>query len=409
MLRPDDTIPLLRGGYGYLARRRREGASDVVPLRLFGRRALAVCGPQWAEKFYDESLVRRAGALPPTVKATLLGEGGVHGLDGPHHRHRKRLFLSQLGPERARALADGVALTWDETAAGWRPGRELTVFDVAAEVLLRAVWTWCGLDLRDIDVPRVTRDCVAMVDGFGSVGRRFLRGRAARRSAEAYVASVVDDVRSGRRTAPSRSPLDELVRHREIDGSPLSTDVAAVELLNLVRPTVATAWFAAYAAHALQHRPEHRSWLSGHDQVRAFGHETRRFYPFAPFMGGRARGPLQWGGVAVPDGALVLLDLYGQNHSTRLWGDPEVFRPERFLGCEPDPWTLVPHGAGYAEHGHRCPGEPAVVGLLDVLVSRLAALEWSYPEQDDRIDLRRMPARPSSGIRVHLLRAPAPA
>lgn len=403
----DDTVPLLHGGYGYLAERREQLGREVVPLRLLGRRSVAVCGPEWAERFYDEHLVRRSGALPEPVKATLLGHGGLHGLDGAQHRHRKHLFLSQLAAERSAALADAVAAEWDETASRWQRGEELAVFDVAAEVLLRAVWTWCGLDLRDVRPTRVAHDCVAMIDAFGSLGRRQLRGRRARRAGEAHLGRLVEHVRAGRRDAPAGSPLDEVARHRQLDGSLLPTDVAAVELLNLVRPTVAVAWFAAYTAHALQRHPGLRSWLNGDAEIRAFGHEVRRSYPFAPVMGGKARVAHQWGGTTVPEGGMVLLDLYGQNHSDALWGDPEAFRPQRFLGNEPDPWTLVPQGAGHPEHGHRCPGEPAVVDVLGVLTRRLAALEWSYPPQDDRIDLRRMPARPPSGVRIRLERPAA--
>jgi hypothetical protein len=59
----------------------------------------------------------------------------------------------------------------------------------------------------------------------------------------------------------------------------------------------------------------------------AFAHELRRFYPFAPFIGGRAVQDTTWRGERIPAGALVLLDLYGQNHDERLWAGPYRFSP----------------------------------------------------------------------------------
>jgi fatty-acid peroxygenase len=109
----------------------------------------------------------------------------------------------------------------------------------------------------------------------------------------------------------------------EADGELLSPHVAAVELLNVIRPTVAVCWFVAFAGHALHRRSELRQPLrSGGDFAVAFAHELRRFYPFAPFIGGRAVRDLTWEGEPVAAGSLVLLDLYGQNHDSRLWTDP---------------------------------------------------------------------------------------
>jgi fatty-acid peroxygenase len=45
------------------------------------------------------------------------------------------------------------------------------------------------------------------------------------------------------------------------DGSPLDDRTAAVELLNLLRPTVAVAWFVALAAATIAEHPETRHGL----------------------------------------------------------------------------------------------------------------------------------------------------
>lgn len=142
--------------------------------------------------------------------------------------------------------------------------------------------------------------------------------------------------------------------------------------------SVAVSWFVAFAAHALHRWPEHRDRLGSGDPAfaEAFAHEVRRFYPFAPFVGGLAVRDLEWRSHPVPAGTMVLLDLYGQNHLSDLWEAPYSFRPQRFLDRSAGQFDLVPQGAGDAATGHRCPGEPATVALLGALVQRLARMDW---------------------------------
>jgi fatty-acid peroxygenase len=129
-----------------------------------------------------------------------------------------------------------------------------------------------------------------------------------------------------------------------------------------------------------------------------WAHEVRRFHPFAPFIGGRAPREVEWDGERVPQHSMVLLDLYGQNHDPGLWGDPHTFRPERFLDREIGAFELVSQGAGDPRTNHCCPGEQITVAVLAALAVRLARLQADVPAQDLSISLRRIPARPASGV-----------
>ncbi|GAB2611438.1 hypothetical protein GCM10027168_50360 [Streptomyces capparidis] len=55
--------------------------------------------------------------------------------------------------------------------------------------------------------------------------------------------------------ATEGSAVDVVARHLDADGERLDPRTAAVELLNVVRPTVAVCWFVACAGHALHRRP----------------------------------------------------------------------------------------------------------------------------------------------------------
>jgi fatty-acid peroxygenase len=274
------------------------------------------------------------------------------------------------------------------------------LFDEAAPVLAGAVTRWAGIPVTDAQVPALARDLTSMVDGFATGGPRHFRARLARGRQEARLEQLVRDVRSGTAKVPAGSVVEVVAEHLDADGRRLDARVAAVELLNVIRPTTAIAWFMAFAGHALIRWPEHKARLAAGDPAfaEAFAHEVRRFYPFAPFIGGRAPRELEWDGERVPRNSMVLLDLYGQNHDADLWGDPYAFRPERFLDGDIGAFELVPQGGGDPRTTHRCPGEQLTVALLSALAVRLGRLEYVAPEQDLSIALHRIPARPASGV-----------
>ncbi|MFC4852773.1 cytochrome P450 [Actinophytocola glycyrrhizae] len=396
----DSSMAALLEGYSWLPVRRERSASGVARTRVLGQRAVGLCGPDAARFFYDEDHIRRHTAIPWPVQNTLFGRGAVHTLDGDRHRARKNIFLEVVTRESAETLAGMVATAWDDAAASWEPGRPVVLFDEASRMITRGVCRWAGIPLTEPDVPAVAGDLVAMVDGFATPGPRHWRARLARGRREAWLSRLVTGVRDGGISPTAGSALEVVSRHREVDGEELSPRLAAVELLNVIRPTVAVCWFVAYAGHALHRWPQHRQRLLAGDTgfATAFAHELRRFYPFAPFVGGRAARDLTWRGEHIPRHAMVLLDLWGHNHDEELWGDPYTFRPERFMGHDIGPFELVPQGAGDPHSNHRCPGEPSTVSVLRTLAVRLARLHHDVPEQDLTISLHRVPARIRSGF-----------
>lgn len=391
-------MPLLLQGYGWLPSRLRRSKGDIVQTRLMGMRAVGLRGPDAARFFYDEDNVRRETALPEPVLSTLFGHHAVHTLDGGDHRRRKELFLPLTGEETVRELVDEVCRAWDDTVAGWRAGRPVVLFDEAAHILTRGVCRWAGVPLGDREVAGTAADLVAMVDGFATASPRHVRARLARRRQENRLARLVRDARAG--AFEARSALRAVSEHRDADGTLLDPRTAAVELLNMIRPTVAVSWFVAFSAHALQQWPAHREALRAGDDAfaEAFAHEVRRFYPFAPFVAGRAARDLTWHAEQIPRGAMVMIDVFGQHHDPAMWDNPYTFDPRRFVGHPPGVFDLIPQGGGDPATGHRCPGEPVTVALLAAVAVRLARLDYDVPEQDLSISLRRMPTRPRSGF-----------
>ena len=282
------------------------------------------------------------------------------------------------------------------------------LFHEVEAILCRAVCEWAGAPLGEKDAGARTREFSAMIDGAGAFGPRNWRGQLLRSRTEQWARGTVERLRE-----ELAAPHDGRAAHlfawtRDDAGQLLDVSVAAVELMNVLRPTVAVGRFIIFAASALQEQPRCRRALeTGGDAYGAmFADEVRRFYPFVPAMAGRALAPFEWRGHGFEKGAWVALDLYGGDHDVRVWGDPEAFRPERFQEGAPSPYAFVPQGGGRHEDGHRCPGE-WITNDLTRRAARLltTAMTYAVPAQDLSISLARMPAIPKSRFVIRDVRA----
>ncbi len=387
----------MRCGYPWAARLRQ--GKDAVPTRLLGRRAVVVGGPEGVRRFYDPRL-RRRGAFPLPVKLVLFGPGTVHGLDDAEHHLRKALFLGVITPETVAALGERAERAWAATVDRWSGRDRVVLFDEAVQVLAASVLPWAGVPIGDDELPRRARQLATVLDGFAAPGPAYARAVLARLRLGHWAKGLVRAVRAGRLDPPTGTALYAAARATDPDGGLLPERVAATALLNVVRPTVAVAWFVAFAGKALHEHLEWRERIAAGDDraLDAFVHEVRRLFPFVPILAARAREPQDVLGVRVPRGGLVVLDVHGTDHDPAHWPDPDRFDPERFLRAPVDPDTLVPQGGGDVVTGHRCPGEGVTLTMLAVAVRALTRLPHAMPPQDLGYDITRIPTLPRSGV-----------
>ena len=403
----DSTLAFLREGYPFIGRRCAELDSDVFTTRLMGRRAIFVSGPDAARMFWQPGRFTRRGAIPPTTLMLLQDYGSAQTLDGEDHRHRKAMMMSlQTSADRARMLAIA-AEEWRLRFAHWPVQGRVVLFEEAESVLCTAACRWAGIPASHIDGPRLTKEFSAMIDGAGTVFRRTLQGLLLRSRTERWAKELVASVRAGRIAPPPDSPLAVIARHRDRNEQVLPVDIAANELINVLRPVVAVARFIVFGAQAMHEFPEWRARLASGDDtaLTSFAQEVRRYYPFFPAVGGRVTNAFDWRGLHFEEGTWVLFDMHGTNHDARLWPEPQRFRPERFTGWQSDGFDLVAQGAGDYLAGHRCPGEAMTVDLVKSALQLLASeVVYTVPRQDLSIDLSRLPALPAS--RFHIEVAP---
>ncbi|PTL71897.1 cytochrome P450 [Rathayibacter caricis DSM 15933] len=398
----DSTAAVLADGYLFGTRRFARVDADAFRTRILGRPVVVARGIEAARFFYEGGRFDRAGALPGSVLHLLQDEGSVQTLEDEQHHRRKRLFLSlvETADERSR-LVSAFALEWQRSAARFA-GTPVPLQDVAAEVLGRAVLAWAGIALGEEEAQQRSDELRSMVDNAGRFGPPNWAARLRRRRTEHWAQSLIEASRAaGLPPEEGAASIVDRIAHAEEDGAVLPTEVAAVELLNLLRPTVAVGRFIVFAALALHDHPEWRDRLEQPEERAAFANEVRRFYPFFPLVGGRARTGLPFQGETLPAGQWFLLDLYATDHAVAHWDAPETFDPSRFL-APVDRNGFIAQGGGHYGDGHRCPGEPATV---DLLAEALELLTTGHPYdvapgQDFSISLRSFPTEPADGFVV---------
>lgn len=397
----DDGPAFLTNGYAYGGRRFRRLGNDAFRARLAGRPVTVMYGAEAAAIFYEGDRFSRARAMPTSVQHLLQDEASVQSLEGARHRHRKSMFTRMLEPASLDELVESFDAEWS-AACSRNAGRTVSLYDVAVDTLTRTAVAWCGIPEHAVDLPDLAAALAAMVDRAASFGPPNWIARARRRGVERWAAELVHDVRTGRLGVPAGCPVEQLAVATEADGSLLPADVAAVELINVLRPIVAVSRYLVFTAHAMHGHPERRALVAGgHEAAVRFANEVRRRYPFFPIIAGTVQRPFDWRGRRFEPGEWVILDLYATNHDARLWSEPERFAPERFERWSGDPNTLVPQGGGDAATGHRCPGEGATIALTARFAELLATEQpFTVPEQDLRISLRRIPALPEDRFLV---------
>lgn len=219
---PDQAPALLRDGYLFAGRLRDrlpdDADPDAIRMRLLGRPALLVRGPDAVRFFTDTAVVRRHGALPGVVASVLFGQGAVHGLDDAEHLQRKAMFVTIIDAAAVHRLVASVDDAWRDQLAEWERDGAGSVYDGAVHVFGRSVLGWAGVPATPTQAQAVARDLATIVDGFGVLGPAHLKARRARHRSDTWATRLISQARTGVPEADRDSPLATVAGWRDVHG-----------------------------------------------------------------------------------------------------------------------------------------------------------------------------------------------
>jgi cytochrome P450 len=163
---------------------------------------------------------------------------------------------------------------------------------------------------------------------------------------------------------------------RDEDGEEMTDDELRDELVTLLlagHETTATA--SAWAIERLVRHPPKLERLvaeidagEGDEYMQAVINETLRVRPVVPMVVRILQEPLRVGDHVLARGTRVAPSIYLTNRNSRVYDAPSEFRPERFLGSQPETFSWIPFGGGI----RRCLGATLAMAEQRVVLRELA-------------------------------------
>jgi cytochrome P450 len=133
--------------------------------------------------------------------------------------------------------------------------------------------------------------------------------------------------------------------------------------------------------------------------------EVLRLRPVIPVVGRILKEPFTIGGYDLPVGTAVAPCIYLAQRNPDVYPEPEEFRPERFVGVQPDPYSWLPFGGGV----RRCVGAAfAMYEMKLVLGAILAAYDLELAQEPARIRRRAITFWPEHGTRIRVWKRHSP-
>jgi cytochrome P450 len=351
------------------------------------------------------------------ILGPVMGEHSLLLVDGSQHQRARRLLMPAFHGAALRGYQAVVTELAREEVARWTPGvpfRSLERMNaLTLEVILRVVFGVTDerrlAELRPL-VNRTVDISPVVLLGWGHptlarLGPWKATVENQRRLDAAMYAEIAE-----RRAAPDLADRpDMLSRLLTPSASPGLTDQELrdqlVTLLLAGHETTATA--LAWTMHELARAPAHLARAreaasrGDVDHLEAVLKESMRLHPVIPMVVRRLMRPATIGGVHLPRGVNVAASILLSHARTDTYGDPEVFRPQRFLDGEVVAHSWIPFGGGV----RRCIGAgfslmEGVAVLREVLVRYEVSLPQDLPGPPEEPKVRNITSVPRHGARI---------
>jgi cytochrome P450 family 135 len=389
--------------------------------------------------FGDPQAVKQVFTAPPEVApsgagsspiAPVLGQSSVLTLTGPEHMRQRKLLLPPFHGERMREYEDVMVQATRSDMASWPLGEPMRMQPhtraITLEVIVRAVF---GVEtermgplkqaIRELTEPvrvvAVLRALMSRPTGARPTGAL---GKALDALDELIYAEIAR--RRGVSDIEQRTDiLSLLLLARDEDGEAMTDVELRDELVTLLlagHETTATS--VAWALERLVRHPDKLARLTaeidaagegdrgGEEYMTAVVNETLRVRPVVGIVVRLLSEELQVGSYLLPKGTRVAPSIYLTNRNARVYGDPQAFRPERFLqapgGQAISQLSWIPFGGGI----RRCIGASfAQMEMKVMLRTMLSELAPRVPQgrrarRDEWVRRRAVTLVPAAGASV---------
>jgi len=313
----------------------------------------------------------------------VVGENSLLLLDGKRHRRDRKLIMPTFLGERMHAYGSVIREIVNAAIDRWPVGKPFAVHaetqQIMLEVILRVIFGF--EDPKTIarfghHVHQVLKLAILLfpnADGT-PVAERFVRALGKRVPSLDVFASLkaIDDIiyreieeRRNQDLSGRQDMLSLMMQARYDDGTPMSPQELRDELMTLLMAGHETsATIAAWVVYHLCQHPESlgkvREEIAAHSVdgavpltklndlkfLDAVVKETMRITPVFSLVARVLKEPRTFGSTTYPANVILSPNIYGTHHRADLWGDPEVFRPERFLEERASAFHYFPFGGG---------------------------------------------------------------
>ena len=358
----------------------------------------------------------------------ILGDGLLT-IDGEYHRQQRRLVQPAFHKRRVEGYADIMVQFTEEMLGQWRPGMTLNMASAMQQLTLSII----GKTLFNIDAPPLIAELGAAFNavinnGRSLASRNLLRANlpftrygkvvAGKRTLDEFVYNLIAERREDGR---DMGDVLSMLLHAQEEGDTLSDKQVHDHVLTFVAAGHETAQNTlSWTFYLLSQHPDKREKLLNELQTVLAGrsptvadlahlpylewviNESWRILPPAWIQGRRAVNDFELDGYHFPAGTIGMISQWVTHNLPDIWGDPEVYRPERWDPVEGEKvpqWAYFPFGGG----SRICIGMPFAEMetklLLATILQRYAPrLEPGFPV----VPKPRVTLRPKYGMRMIL-------
>jgi hypothetical protein len=381
--------------------------------------------------FSDPADVRTILTAPPTVLhpgaggatvAPLFGEDSFILHDEDAHIEGRRMLLPAFTSKTVREHAAIVADIIERDIARWPHDTALAVHpylrSLTLKVIIREIFgepchihdTLHRLMLEMLSVmasPILQEPRLRHLPGWHGTWRRLLRQRT-------EVDKLIYELMYRRRSDSSRKGdlLDILLRAHSPRGDSMSSKQICDNLVSvLIAGHETTAAELAWAFQLLAHNQDVQNKLiadldrDSEAYLKATVREVLRHRPVFLFPAPRAVvRPIEVSGTVYRPPVQLLACIYLVHHDTKLFSNPNEFRPERFLDTTPNPRTWLPWGGG-PKH---CPGRHLALLEMQTVLRVALSTHTIVPvsKNIERASWRSVIVTPHAGARIALRKRP---